>query len=314
MSDRGMQASWRGRLVLVLVVALLCTVWVGGVSDGGFVNSAVRAEDDNNQEEIGYDEHEGREGAGNIVHNKNHKDGRLRVRGRVQLNRITGQTVAPVNSAYAYSSCTECQTLAVAMQINLIGRDAKQVAPKNEAVAVNWECNRCVTVAVALQYVYSVDDPHEVPRDVDRLIKQMNRELKSVAKDKDATLSEAIKRINGVITQFQELATSLDDDRDAATAATSPDATPEAPPAASPQASPDGEAAEPAGTTAPQTEPEATTTAGTTSSVEATATVEATSEDAVPKATDVVEPTATATDTPAPEPTAPPEDEGTPPA
>ena len=49
-------------------------------------------------------------------------DGRLRIRGGIQLNHIPGPTVGPVNLADASSSCVDCQTIAVAMQINLIGR------------------------------------------------------------------------------------------------------------------------------------------------------------------------------------------------
>lgn len=316
MSGSGTNGGWRRRLVLVFIVALLCTVWIGGHLGGSFAENTVWAEQDQgDQNDVSYDEHRGGEGGSNIVQVKNHKDGRLRIRGNIQLNRIPGQRVAPINSAYAYSSCTDCQTLAVAMQINLIGRHATTVIPKNESVAVNYRCTRCVTVAVALQYVYSVDDPNQVPDEVDRLIKDMNRELKAVAKDKHATLAAAANRIDAVIARFQELAKSLDDNRAKTTADTSPNAAPDASPVASPEASPQtGATPTPGNATTSQAAPDATASTDSSTAPAETVTPEATSSDtnAAPSET-ATEPTATPTATPTQEPTPPPQN-ATPPA
>lgn len=307
MGDSELQTTWRGRLLLIVLAILLC---VGGIDVGssiGFVDSVVQAENDDEGDEgdeVELDEVGDDDGGGhNIVQRKNHKDGRLRVRARIQLNRITSESVTPVNSAYAYSSCTDCQTIAVAMQINLISPDAREVAPVNEAVAINYECNRCITVAIALQYVYTVDDPNQVPEDVDRLIKQMNRELKAVAKDKDATLQDVANRVDAVIAQFQELATSLNDERDESTERTSPDATPEAP-EASPEASPRADLTEPSETTTPVTTATWTSNSGTNGSGSSEPTAQPTNGAG----------SAAPTKTPIPEPTEAPNLEASPPA
>jgi putative peptide zinc metalloprotease protein len=131
-----------------------------------------------------------------------------------------------VNLALAEASCTDCQTIAIALQIDLISTTAKTVTPKNAAVAVNYACTRCITVAVALQYVISVENPNQTPPDVMELIHVMERDLKDVAKNEEASLQDVVTTINRVLDQFRSLAKSLNDRRDTATESNSPDATP----------------------------------------------------------------------------------------
>ncbi len=184
------------------------------------------AETGDEEDGVSYNENSGGGGGKNNIRIVNRKDNRLRVKGRVQLNQIPGQNVAPVNLAYAYASCTDCQTFAVALQINLISRNASKVTPENAAIAVNYECTRCYTVARAYQYVYSVDDPMQVPEEVTELIKELNKELKSIHQDKNIALADAEARINSVISRFAALASSLKESRDEERSASSPDVTP----------------------------------------------------------------------------------------
>jgi len=163
-------------------------------------------------------------GAKNVVQDLNQVDGRLTVRGGVQLNRVPGPSVAPVNSALAVGSCTKCQTFAVALQIDVYSRTANQVTPQNSAVAVNSGCDGCYTVARAIQYVLPVDDPTQVPPDVQALITQMRTTLDTIQADPNISLPDAEARINAVTAQFQELASGLNDQRDQSTDTTSPNA------------------------------------------------------------------------------------------
>src|SRR5919198_3308577 len=125
---------------------------------------------------ITYSEFTGGGGGGsNIVTVCNRADGRFKMRGNIQLNRIPGPTVDSDNHAYARGSCTDCQSLSVAMQIDLISPSASRVTPTNVATAVNIGCTRCDTVARALQYVITVDDPvHDTPPEVRQLIRTMD--------------------------------------------------------------------------------------------------------------------------------------------
>ena len=172
-------------------------------------------------------------GGKNIVRVTNQQDGNLKIDGKVQLNRIPESNAAPVDLASAYSSCANCETLAVALQINLISKSAQYVHPQNAAVAVNYRCTNCHTIAYAWQYNLSVDDPTAVPADVNRLMAQWRAELASI-KTSSTSLSEAISRMNQIIGQFQSLAGYLDTKQDQTTDATSPNATPAPADSASP--------------------------------------------------------------------------------
>jgi hypothetical protein len=173
-------------------------------------------DDDEDGEDVDYEEF--RNGsAKNYVIVLNKKDERFRIRAKVQLNQIQGDRVTSENFAGAGSQCVDCKTMAVALQINLYRQGASHVAPVNQAIAYNYQCTRCMTKARAIQYALPVDDPAAVPSNVDRLIREMNRELREIAKDArsgDVTFADAEHRVNAVIGQFHELAWSLSDQRD----------------------------------------------------------------------------------------------------
>ncbi len=178
-------------------------------------------EDGISYEEEDDDELRGRGGGGrNLVQVKNKTDGRLRIRGNIQLNRIRGERVQPENVAIAYNqACVDCQSIAVALQVNLISRSASYVAPQNLAVALNegdeqQRCVRCTAVARAIQYVYSVDDSTEVPEDARALIWELDRELRRIHSDRDVKLPEAEARVNAVIARFRTVAQLILEYRD----------------------------------------------------------------------------------------------------
>jgi hypothetical protein len=150
-------------------------------------------------------------GANNMVLLNNHVDGGLTTRGVVQVNQIPGPSVAPVNCALASSTCIGCQTLSVALQIDLISPNASSVVPRNIARAQNVGCQSCQTFARALQYVIQVDDPTSTPPEINRLAQAMNDQLRAVQTDRSLTLAQAMARIDDVLAQFQDLAASLND-------------------------------------------------------------------------------------------------------
>jgi hypothetical protein len=68
-----------------------------------------------------------------------------------------GDVVDQLNAAHAYSRCTDCGSTAVAFQIVLVSGSPTTVIPRNEAVAINDGCTRCVSAAEARQFVRVVD-------------------------------------------------------------------------------------------------------------------------------------------------------------
>jgi putative peptide zinc metalloprotease protein len=155
-----------------------------------------------------------RGGGSNIVQLVNTQDGRFRARGNAELDRIRGDDVRPVNVAEARASCTDCQTIAAALQVAIYQRGADVIVPINKATAVNENCTRCVTVARAMQYVIPVDDLRSVPRDVDRLVKRINKEADYFEHIKDLDRvdpNEAQGRLNQLEADFASLEQFLND-------------------------------------------------------------------------------------------------------
>jgi hypothetical protein len=164
-------------------------------------------------------------GGKNIVQVINRTDGSLKVDGRVQFNRISAPNAGPANIAMGYSQCHQCQTYAVALQINLISTSSNNVQPQNAATAVNVLCDGCLTISRAIQYNISVNDPNNVPPEIDQLVAQMKAELAQV-KASSSSVSEADAKFDAIIAQFRSLAAYLKDSRQEQTAPTTPGATP----------------------------------------------------------------------------------------
>lgn len=70
-----------------------------------------------------------------------------------------GNQVLNTNEAYAFASCTDCQTVAVGFQVILITGEANVIVPQNLSGAVNYNCVECVTYALATQLVLTLDGP-----------------------------------------------------------------------------------------------------------------------------------------------------------
>lgn len=68
-----------------------------------------------------------------------------------------GDQVLNVNEAHAYASCSDCVAVAVAFQVVMVVDDAHVIVPQNLAVAANYDCQRCITAALASQLVISLD-------------------------------------------------------------------------------------------------------------------------------------------------------------
>lgn len=195
-----------------LLGALLGVALAAGVLPGAHQSPAATAQQAGDDNQLDLFEHIEPGPHNNVVIIENHKDGRPRLRASVELERIPGDTAKPVNYAGAYASCTDCQTISLAFQIALRSRTATDVEPWNVAVAYNYQCTRCYTVARAIQYVVPVDDPREDPEDVKALLKAMEKELRDIIST-DFTIADAEARINSVVAEFRQLGLSLYDQR-----------------------------------------------------------------------------------------------------
>lgn len=224
--------------VLTHAVPLTPHTAVSGAMQQATATETPATPDQDTEPAVEVDEETRGGGSTNRVTLVNHTDGRLRVKGRIQLSHSPGDRATPENEARATGSCRECETFAVALQIALIARTASTIAPVNQAVALNDHCSHCLTVAIALQYVVQVDDPAVVPDEVADLVQSMQAEMQAIAHDRRQTLSQAETRLDAVINRFQTLALSLYRTRDQAMADAAP-STPTPGASASPTPTPD---------------------------------------------------------------------------
>jgi putative peptide zinc metalloprotease protein len=74
----------------------------------------------------------------------------------VALVWATGDTVLNKNEAYAFASCTRCKAVAVSFQVVLVVGSGTVAAPQNISAAVNYNCIKCVTEALAVQLVLTL--------------------------------------------------------------------------------------------------------------------------------------------------------------
>lgn len=155
----------------------------------------------------------------NIVEVVNTADGTRQFRGRIQVNTIDGGTVDPGNLAFAYASCDGCQSLAVALQLNLVEGAPTTVAPENVALALNESCTGCYTWADAYQKTVSVDDAEEVLDELEDDIARLDRRLRALSWASWLTTEELQARAEAIIAEFKTLvanagSTESDDERE----------------------------------------------------------------------------------------------------
>lgn len=196
----------------------------------------------------------------------------------LDIEKVASGAVDQTNLAVAYSSCTECRTVAIAIQIVIVVGSATTVTPQNIAIAINEGCDTCQTLASAYQFVIGVDGPFRFTREGRKRIKAIQRALKELA-DPDIPIDEVQRRLDVLM---HDLADVLDneivqlprrddrDDEDPEQEERSDRQRPE--PSATPTATP-----EPASTPdpVPTPTPEASPTATPTATPEPTATPDA---------------------------------------
>jgi putative peptide zinc metalloprotease protein len=91
-------------------------------------------------------------GGDNVVVAVNTRDGRFLYRVKLAIKRTNDDVVDAANAAVAVASCTECQTVAIAVEGLLVFSDPSVFTPTNLALAMNVECSFCATLASAYQF------------------------------------------------------------------------------------------------------------------------------------------------------------------
>src|SRR5919199_1086767 len=127
--------------------------------------------------------------ADNIEIAINTKDGATVFKVAFAIRHVMGNVVDESNAAVAYSSCADCATVAIAMEIVLIQDNAQVITPTNIAIAYNELCSLCLTVAEAYQFVLTTGGNVHFDAEGNQILAQIKRELEQL-KHEQLTLAE----------------------------------------------------------------------------------------------------------------------------
>jgi putative peptide zinc metalloprotease protein len=175
----------------------------------------------------------------------NTKDGFDIFRLAFQVRRATGDVVDTSNGAVAYASCTDCQTVALAIQVLLIsGYDSSVVAPENVAIALNVDCVACETLASAYQFVLTTEGNVHFTAEGSKQLAEIRRALLELKKS-DLPIEQIQAKLDALM---DDLAKVLSTELVAAGKSGSGGASPTAAPTSAPSS-------EPSATVEPSAEP-----------------------------------------------------------
>jgi len=121
------------------------------------------------------------------------------------IRHVMGSIVDETNAAVAYSSCTDCRTTAIAIEIVLVEGNPTIFTPTNVAIAVNYQCTLCNTFAAAYQFVVQGTGPMHFTRDAMRELRSVRKAIRALEDQNldpfqlQAALDPLIKRIQDVL-------------------------------------------------------------------------------------------------------------------
>src|SRR5919198_2785939 len=130
----------------------------------------------------------------------NLKDGSSDFRLAFKITRVNTDVVDTGNAAVAVASCSNCQTVAVAIQAVLIFDDASVITPTNFAFAYNLECDHCYTLATAYQFV-ATTGVVRFTADGNEQIAEIRRELEAL-RNSDLTIEEIQARVDSLANEL----------------------------------------------------------------------------------------------------------------
>jgi putative peptide zinc metalloprotease protein len=118
-------------------------------------------------------------GGDNVAVASNTKDGKTVVAISLKIVQTNGSDAAPANAAVAAASCSDCETVAIALEGVLVAGNPDTFDPANIALAINSDCSNCQTLATAYQEIVQNDTRV-------RITGEGRKEIASIRKDLDS--------------------------------------------------------------------------------------------------------------------------------
>ena len=97
-----------------------------------------------------------------------------------QVRRVTGDVVDTGNAAVAYASCTDCQTVAISIQVLLVAGSPSVFSPENVAIAINEQCTLCDTMALAYQFAVGMQTRLKFTAEGNRQLADLRQRLQQL--------------------------------------------------------------------------------------------------------------------------------------
>ena len=174
---------------LLFLLSLLLALAVAGVSP----TPAWAQEDDDNDS-----------GGDNAAVAINTEDGASIFEFAFSIRRVAGEVVDETNTAVAYNECEQCRAVAVAIQIVLVVGHPSVVTPGNVAVAVNYQCTLCESLAMAYQFVVGVPADFHFSGRARSEIVHIRNEIRKLRKE-DLPLDELRRRIDALADRLRQV-------------------------------------------------------------------------------------------------------------
>ena len=186
----------------------------------------------------------------------NTRDGSDIFRIAFAIKRAMGDVVDNGNAAVAFASCTDCETVAISIQLVLIMNDPSIVTPTNLAIAINQECTLCETLASAYQVILTTDGPVRFTPGGYREIAAIRRELLAM-RNAGLTIEQILAALDALMDRFFRVLTEemVDVGPPPAGSAQTPTPSPDGEASVSPAATPSPTSSVPP-TESPSPEPE----------------------------------------------------------
>lgn len=145
------------------------------------------------------------EGGDNAAVAENTEDGAYLFDFAFSLRQVMGDVVDETNTAVAYSSCEDCQTVALAVQVVLVMSDPSVITPENVAVALNEDCSSCATLAMAYQLVIGRGQPVRLTGAGRAGIAALRQDFRELGEDDELTLEEIQGETDELIAELRLL-------------------------------------------------------------------------------------------------------------
>ncbi len=144
--------------------------------------------------------------ADNVAVTINTKDGFSVWSFAFKVTRVMQDVVDDSNAAAAVSSCIDCQSIAVALQVVLIMGEASVIAPTNLALALNVNCTACETLASAYQWVFTTGGPVRFTAEGNRRLAEIRRAFLELLRNaENLTLAELQAAIDELAQQLADV-------------------------------------------------------------------------------------------------------------